>query len=205
MRPKPLMPTRTVMWEFLLGGACLRGMWCQVTRCIRLDCSGHVRCCAAVRAAPHQDRPRRARRQRATSRCATRTATPRPRRRDATSSAVATERCRPPVQPMATVRYERPSFSYCGSNDARRSSRRSTKSDPAAVSSTWSRTFGSWPVSGRRSGYPVRVRQETHVHHHVGVEWQAVFEPEALDGDLQPRIRRRPRTRGRPGPSAGAR
>ena len=32
---------------------------------------------------------------------------------------------------------------------------------------------------------PVRVREEADVHHDVGVERQAVLEPEALDRDLQ--------------------
>ena len=54
------------------------------------DCSGPGR--AALKA------------QRETSRWFTRTATPRSRSRPANSSAMATERCRPPVHPMATVR-----------------------------------------------------------------------------------------------------
>ena len=57
-------------------------------------------------------------------------------------------------------------------------------------------------VAGQRAQVvlPVRVRQEPHVHHDVGVERQAVLEPEALDRDLQPRPASWCRRRGRCAP-----
>ncbi len=115
IRPKPLIPTRTVISRSVLSSKGRKSRWHRLhawwtRRPVRGDRAGHP--IAGVDATRRPDRRFRCRRcrptrchpDRATSRCDVRTATPRSRNRRANSSAIATDRCRPPVHPIATVR-----------------------------------------------------------------------------------------------------
>ena len=123
MRPKPLMPTRTDMEvrSFLrLAEAAGRAMR-------RRRRQGYPSAAPRRRTTRAPIRGRRPSGRRAsTSRCTTSTTmSSRSPKRRARCSAIATERWRPPVQPIAIVRCALPSATYCGSRKSSSGSRRS--------------------------------------------------------------------------------
>ena len=96
----------------------------------------------------------------------------------ASSCTTATDRCRPPVQPTATVKYALPSRSARGSRNSSRLSALSRNSRASALSSTKLATAGLLARRRRERLHEVRVGQEAHVEHQVGLGRQAVLEAE---------------------------
>ena len=99
-----------------------------------------------------------------------------------------TDRCRPPVQPMATVAYDFPSRSKAARQRASSSSALARNSWVSGLSST--NLLHRLVLAGQRR-QPLdeeRVGQEPHVQHHVGLRGQAVLEAERQHGDRQRRF-----------------
>ena len=103
--------------------------------------------------------------------------------RSASSRARATDRCRPPVQPMAST-----SRRFCSAT--KRGARKRRRAPPVRErplclpsSSTKSRTASSRPRQGPKPLHPVGIGQETRVEHHVGLVGQSVLVSERHDAE----------------------
>ena len=104
----------------------------------------------------------------------------------AISSAIATLRCLPPVQPIATVMNRLPSAGSPAATPSRTGRYAARKSHCAGLALARSRRRrASRPLMRPQLADPVRVRQEPHVGDEVGVERDAVLEAEADHVGLQ--------------------
>ena len=110
--------------------------------------------------------------------------TPSPEMRPAISSAIATLRCFPPVQPTASVTNAcSPACSH-GARSEARVDRRPGKAVLPAGRGRNPKRLCQTPVKWAKSQVPVGIRKEPTVDDQISVHGQSVLEPKRHDGDL---------------------